>query len=43
VPHALGEPLGDPYASGEYRVHLAKVLAERALSQAIAQAKREKS
>ena len=43
VPHALGEPLGDPYASGEYRAHLAKVLAERALSQAIAQAKREKS
>ena len=31
VGDALGEPLGDQYASGEYRVHLAGVLAGRAV------------
>jgi carbon-monoxide dehydrogenase medium subunit len=30
-----GEPLGDTYASGEYRVHLATVLARRALTSAV--------
>lgn len=34
VPGALDEPMGDDYASGEYRVHLATVLARRALSTA---------
>jgi carbon-monoxide dehydrogenase medium subunit len=42
VAGAIGEPLSDPYASGEYRAHLATVMAERALSQAAAQAKRKK-
>jgi carbon-monoxide dehydrogenase medium subunit len=31
VKDAIQEPLGDSYASGEYRVHLATVLAQRAL------------
>ena len=31
VGEALGNPLGDAYASGEYRVHLAGVLTRRAL------------
>ncbi|MFQ5679739.1 MAG: FAD binding domain-containing protein [Gemmatimonadota bacterium] len=34
VPAALPEPMGDLYASGEYRVHLATVLARRALERA---------
>jgi aerobic carbon-monoxide dehydrogenase medium subunit len=34
----VGEPLGDSYASGEYRVHLATVLAGRALAAAIERA-----
>jgi carbon-monoxide dehydrogenase medium subunit len=34
VADALGEPLSDTYASGEYRVHLAQVLAKRALTAA---------
>ncbi len=42
VAEALGEPLSDSYASGEYRAHLATVLAERALSAAAAKAKRKK-
>ncbi len=35
---ALASPLGDAYASGEYRVHLAGVLARRALSRAVERA-----
>ena len=31
-------PLGDIYASGEYRTHLAKVMAKRALLRAIERA-----
>jgi carbon-monoxide dehydrogenase medium subunit len=42
VAEALGEPLSDSYASGEYRAHLATVLAERALRAAVAKAKRKK-
>ncbi len=34
VPAALENPMGDLYASGEYRVHLAGVLARRALTRA---------
>ncbi|GMQ85214.1 MAG: xanthine dehydrogenase family protein subunit M [Acidimicrobiia bacterium] len=34
VGEALGNPLGDAYASGEYRVHLAGVLTRRALADA---------
>jgi aerobic carbon-monoxide dehydrogenase medium subunit len=36
VGEALSQPIGDSYASGEYRVHLAGVLAKRALRQALA-------
>ena len=43
VAEAIDLPLSDTYASAEYRVHLATVLAERALTQAAAQAKRKKS
>lgn len=39
VADALGDPMGDTYASGEYRVHLASVLAKRALTAAVARAK----
>lgn len=35
VADALDDPMGDDYASGEYRVHLATVLARRALSAAV--------
>jgi carbon-monoxide dehydrogenase medium subunit len=42
VSGALENPLGDLYASGEYRVHLATVLASRALNAAIARAKKQK-
>jgi carbon-monoxide dehydrogenase medium subunit len=38
VPASLGEVTGDVYASGEYRTHLAKVLAARALAAAFARA-----
>ena len=39
VPEALARPLGDTYASGEYRRHLASVLARRALSAAFDRAR----
>lgn len=42
VSGALENPLGDLYASGEYRIHLATVLAGRALTAAIARAKKQK-
>jgi len=35
VPAALSGAIGDTYASSEYRVHLAQVLAKRAISAAI--------
>ncbi|MGZ4352439.1 MAG: hypothetical protein ACXVZ4_02740 [Gaiellaceae bacterium] len=38
VPGALGGAVGDTYASAEYRVHLAQVLAARALAAAFARA-----
>lgn len=38
VAGALDNPLGDLYASGEYRVHLAGVLARRALARAVERA-----
>jgi aerobic carbon-monoxide dehydrogenase medium subunit len=38
VPESLPEATGDAYASGEYRTHLAKVLAARALSGAFERA-----
>jgi carbon-monoxide dehydrogenase medium subunit len=38
VGESLTSPIGDTYASGEYRAHLAKVLAARALSQAFERA-----
>ena len=39
VAEAIKEPLGDHYASGEYRVHLATVLARRALAKAVERAR----
>lgn len=33
VSEAIENPLGDPYASGEFRVHLASVMTKRALTQ----------
>ena len=42
VADAIGEPLSDSYASGEYRAHLATVITERALSVAATKAKRTK-
>jgi CO/xanthine dehydrogenase FAD-binding subunit len=38
IPPLLSAPITDTYASGEYRVHLAKVLARRALSKAMERA-----
>jgi carbon-monoxide dehydrogenase medium subunit len=35
VPTALSDAIGDTYASGEYRVHLAEVLAKRAIKAAL--------
>jgi CO/xanthine dehydrogenase FAD-binding subunit len=35
VPEALSGAIGDTYASGEYRVHLAQVLAKRAIKAAL--------
>jgi carbon-monoxide dehydrogenase medium subunit len=42
VASAIEDPLGDLYASGEYRTHLATVLAGRALTEAVARAKKQK-
>jgi len=39
VPDAISDPMGDTYASGEYRVHLASVLARRALAAAVERSK----
>src|SRR5262245_56075480 len=39
VADAIAEPMGDLYASGEYRKHLATVLARRALTTAVARAR----
>jgi carbon-monoxide dehydrogenase medium subunit len=39
VAEAIQDPLGDHYASGEYRTHLATVLARRALVQAASRAR----
>jgi carbon-monoxide dehydrogenase medium subunit len=39
VADAIVEPIGDLYASGEYRTHLAAVLARRALTTAVARAR----
>jgi CO/xanthine dehydrogenase FAD-binding subunit len=38
VPEAIPHAMGDAYASGEYRTHLAKVLAARALTEAFERA-----
>ena len=38
VADAVTAPMSDLYASGEYRAHLAVVLAERALAQAVSRA-----
>jgi aerobic carbon-monoxide dehydrogenase medium subunit len=38
VPEALSGAVGDTYASGEYRVHLATVLARRAIAKALSEA-----
>jgi CO/xanthine dehydrogenase FAD-binding subunit len=38
VPESLPEAMGDGYASGEYRTHLAGVLAKRALTEAFERA-----
>ena len=38
VGEAISDPIGDVYASGEYRVHLAGVLTKRALQRAIERA-----
>ncbi len=35
VPGAIEDPLSDTYASGEFRVHLATVIAKRALAAAV--------
>jgi carbon-monoxide dehydrogenase medium subunit len=42
VAEAIESPLGDLYASGEYRVHLASVMTRRALQEAAARAKKQK-
>jgi CO/xanthine dehydrogenase FAD-binding subunit len=42
VADAIEDPLGDLYASGEYRTHLAMVLARRALQEAVARARKQK-
>jgi carbon-monoxide dehydrogenase medium subunit len=39
VSAAIPDPMGDTYASGEFRVHLASVLAKRALTAAVARAR----
>jgi CO/xanthine dehydrogenase FAD-binding subunit len=42
VAQAIQDPLGDLYASGEYRTHLATVMTRRALQEAAARAKKQK-
>jgi carbon-monoxide dehydrogenase medium subunit len=42
VAEVVQDPLGDLYASGEYRTHLATVMARRALQEAVARAKKQK-
>jgi CO/xanthine dehydrogenase FAD-binding subunit len=42
VAETIENPLGDLYASGEYRTHLAMVLTRRALQEAVARAKKQK-
>jgi carbon-monoxide dehydrogenase medium subunit len=39
VAEALTDPISDPYASGEYRVHLATVMTRRALTEAAGKAR----
>jgi carbon-monoxide dehydrogenase medium subunit len=39
VGEALTKPLGDSYASGEFRIHLATVMTRRALTQAAGKAR----
>jgi CO/xanthine dehydrogenase FAD-binding subunit len=39
VAEAIADPMSDHYASGEFRVHLATVLAKRALQQAVERAR----
>jgi carbon-monoxide dehydrogenase medium subunit len=39
VAEAIHDPMGDTYASGEYRTHLAGVLARRALTKAVERAR----
>jgi carbon-monoxide dehydrogenase medium subunit len=39
VDEALPRPIGDSYASGEFRVHLATIMAKRALTQAAGKAR----
>ena len=39
VGQALADPISDPYASGEYRVHLAQVMARRALTEVAGKAR----
>jgi aerobic carbon-monoxide dehydrogenase medium subunit len=39
VAGAIDDPMGDHYASGEYRTHLATVLAKRAITTAVARAR----
>ena len=39
VAEAIKDPLSDLYASGEYRIHLATVLARRALAKAVERAR----
>jgi len=42
VADAIEFPLGDIYASGEYRTHLATVLSRRAIAEAVKRAKKQK-
>jgi aerobic carbon-monoxide dehydrogenase medium subunit len=42
IPESIEDPLGDHYASGEFRVHLATVLARRALAAAAERARGER-
>ena len=42
VAESIEFPLGDLYASGEYRTHLASVLTKRALTEAVKRAKKQK-